>query len=192
MPGFLEESRDALRSLASEAERAFLNPEWRMGSPVALPENVFLKDGARDAGDPSRSFRLNEAVEINGVDREGQMNENRKNGERREREELDGVKKQYPESEGYKVGSEECLRDKDGIIVKDPVTGEKRIVDITVSKDGQVVKMIEVTSPTAPKESQTAKEERIRAAGGDYIKDKDTGELKKIADDVKTEIHRRD
>jgi hypothetical protein len=37
--------------------------------------------------------------------------------------------------------------------------------------------LYEVTSPTADKTAQIAKEDRVRQAGGTYIKDRQTGNL---------------
>ena len=65
-------------------------------------------------------------------------------------------------------------------------------MSVVVVKDGKVVDSIEVTSKTAPKEAQSAKEERIRENGGNYIKDPDTGELIRIPDSVHTRIERRE
>ncbi len=48
-----------------------------------------------------------------------------------------------------------------------------------------------MTSQTADKTEQTAKENRIRENGGNYIKDKD-GNLIEIPADVQTRIERRD
>ena len=60
-----------------------------------------------------------------------------------------------------------------------------------VVKDGKVVDSIEVTSKTADKTEQSAKEERIREAGGNYIRDND-GNLVEIPSYVQTHIERRD
>ena len=71
----------------------------------------------------------------------------------------------------------ECyLRNEQKESVKDPVTGERRRVDTVVIEGGKA-KTYEVTSPTADKADQLAKEVRIRAAGGTYIKDRSTGKL---------------
>ena len=59
-----------------------------------------------------------------------------------------------------------------------------------IVKDGKVVDSIEVTSETADKTGQIAKENRIREAGGNYIKTAD-GSLVKIPDNVHTRIERR-
>ncbi|MDR0363513.1 MAG: hypothetical protein LBH92_00595, partial [Bacteroidales bacterium] len=90
---------------------------------------------------------------------------NKEDGNRREAEVDDELKNKYPESEGYTIEKEVYLRDKDGNIVRDPVTGEARRIDFVVIKDGKVVDSIEVTSKTAPKDEQTAKENRIRENG---------------------------
>ena len=97
----------------------------------------------------------------------------------------------YPESEGYSIVKEAYLRDKDGNVVKDEKTGEARRIDFIVIKDGKVVDSVEVTSKTADKVGQTAKEYRIREAGGNYIKDND-GNLVKMPNYVETRIERRD
>lgn len=115
---------------------------------------------------------------------------NKEEGLRRELEVEKELEKKYPESEGYEIVSEAYLRDSEGKIVRDPVTGEGRRIDFVVVKDGQVVDSIEVTSETADKTSQTAKEERIRAAGGNYIRTNDCS-IVKIPDNVQTIIERR-
>lgn len=177
------------------------------------PENAVRVDAAdRCAGDADDGTRLGEGNTTNKAYKDGeslsagtdslekdnpsekelQMNQNREAGERREKEAVQELKERYPEKEGYKVETEQVLRNENGSVAKDPVTGEKRIVDVVVSKEGKAIRMVEVTSHTAPKDAQMAKEQRIRDAGGNYVKDKDTGDLKWIPDDVTTEVHRRD
>ena len=117
---------------------------------------------------------------------------NKNDGARRENEVEEELKEQYPESEGYVVNKEVYLRDKDGNIAKDPETGESRRIDFVVTdKNGNVVDSVEVTSKTADKTGQSAKEQRIRDNGGNYIRTED-GNLVKIPDDVQTRIERRD
>ena len=115
---------------------------------------------------------------------------NKEEGLRREAEVEEELEKKYPESEGYEIVSEAYLRDSEGKIVRDPETGEARRIDFVVVKDGQVVDSIEVTSETADKTDQTAKEERIRDAGGNYIRTSD-GSLAKYPNDLHTTIERR-
>ena len=118
--------------------------------------------------------------------------QNKADGLAREQEVNEELKEQYPPEQGYEILSEVYLRDKDGNIVKDPVTGKARRIDFVVIKDGKVVDSIEVTSKTADKTEQTAKENRIREAGGNYIYDRDSDRLIKIPDNVHTRIERRD
>lgn len=118
------------------------------------------------------------------------IDDNRRAGDRRESEFKDWLEKQYGANDGYIIEDEVYLRDKDGNIVKDPVTGEARRVDFVVIKDGKVIKSYEVTSPTAPKEDQMAKEARIRENGGNYIRDEETAESIAYDDNVKTEVVR--
>lgn len=120
-----------------------------------------------------------------------QLAENREKGALREDQVRDELDKLYPPEEGYQILEEQYLRDSDGNIVKDTETGEARRIDFVVTKDGEVVKSIEVTSETASKTEQLAKEDRIREDGGTYIRDKQTGELTQMPASVETEVRRR-
>ncbi len=88
---------------------------------------------------------------------------------------------------------EALLRDKDGIPIKDPETGEARRIDFIVTQGKKIIESIEVTSETADKVLQMAKETRIlqEAAknGGAFIRDK-SGELIEFTMDIITEIRR--
>ena len=117
--------------------------------------------------------------------------QNKIDGLRRENEVESELKEKYPEKDGYNIQSEAYLRDKDGKIVQDPVTGEARRIDFVVVKDGKVVDSVEVTSKTADKTGQMEKENRIRENGGNYIRDNDWN-LVRIPDSVQTRIERRD
>lgn len=103
----------------------------------------------------------------------------------------------YPTEQGYNVESELYLRNQDGSIARDPSVQEgnglegTRRLDFVVILNGQVIKSVEVTSETAPKALQSAKEDRIREAGGNYVLDRSTGELVPFAHGVRTQIIRR-
>lgn len=116
--------------------------------------------------------------------------ENKIEGEIREDRFYHGLLKDYASDQGFLIEDEVYLRDKDGNIVKDPITGEARRVDFVVIKDDKVIKSYEVTSLTAPKEDQMGKEGRIREIGGDYMKDNATGKLIQFDDNVTTEVVR--
>ena len=116
---------------------------------------------------------------------------NKQDGLERERTVRNELEAKYPPKEGYEIISEAYLRDENGKIVKDPETGEARRIDFVIAKDGKVVDSVEVTSKTADKTQQSAKENRIREAGGNYIKDS-SGSLVEIPTDVKTRIERKD
>ncbi len=120
-----------------------------------------------------------------------QIEQNRENGALREEKAKQELEDKYPESEGYKIHQQASLRDKEGNILKDSETGESRRVDSMVEKDGIIVKSVEVTSETAPKDLQMAKEQRIRNEGGNYIKDRETGQLIKVPEHIKTGLWRR-
>jgi uncharacterized protein RhaS with RHS repeats len=68
------------------------------------------------------------------------------------------------------------LRNAEGKSVKDPVTDERRRVDTAVIENGQA-QTYEVTSLTADKDAQFAKESNILGAGGTYVRDRTTGDL---------------
>jgi hypothetical protein len=116
---------------------------------------------------------------------------NKLEGTRRENEVGKELEEKYPEDKGYTIIPEALLRDKDGKPVKDPEIGGARRIDFVVlDKDGKVVDSIEVTSITANKTDQSAKESRIRNSGGNYIKT-DDGKLAEIPQNIQTRIERR-
>ena len=120
----------------------------------------------------------------------GEPIQNKIDGLRREDEVEQELKNKYPEEKGYEIISEAYLRDKDGKIVKDSVTGEARRIDFVIVKDGKVIDSVEVTSKTADKTEQSAKEQRIRDNGGNYVRDSN-GNLVEVPKDVQTRIERR-
>jgi RHS repeat-associated protein len=100
-------------------------------------------------------------------------------GDRREAQRLRELKRQFP---GDSVQAEQYLRGADGKIKIDRLTGEARRLDfVVISKDGTRIRRAEeVTSLSATKTAQAAKEGRIRAAGGVYIRDRRTRKLVKL------------
>lgn len=155
--------------------------------------NIGEQSGLLEQMDTIRYGSLEAVVAKNevAIKEASQIELNRIDGAAREAQVLSELEKDYPSEEGYTVQSESYLRNETGEIVKDPVTGEARRIDLVVIKDGQVIKSVEVTSETAPKDVQSAKEDRIREAGGNFVKDQSTGELVQFASGVKTEIVRR-
>ena len=116
--------------------------------------------------------------------------QNKIDGLQREAEVKEDLEEKYPSQEGYEIISEAYLRDADGNIVKDLETGKARRIDFVI-KGEKVIDSIEVTSKTADKSDQLAKESRIRECGGNYIRDND-GNLIKIPRSVQTRVERRD
>lgn len=148
-----------------------------------------------DQSDTGKADETDEADETNNMtdasDSPGKPIQNKIDGLHRESEVRDELEKQYPPEEGYEIISEAYLRDADGNIVKDPETGKARRIDFVVVKDGKVVDSIEVTSKTADKSDQLAKESRIRDNGGNYVRDNNRN-LIKIPSSVQTRVERRD
>lgn len=89
---------------------------------------------------------------------------------------------------------EALIRDVNGIPIKDVITNEARRIDFVVKEGDRILRSIEVTSETAPKTLQTAKELRIleqaKDLGGAFIKDPNTGELIKFDENLVTDIRR--
>ena len=131
----------------------------------------------------------NAVKEVNEI---SQVVKNKWDGIKREEEVLEKLLSKYGQDN---VLREQLLRDKLGKIIIDPVTGAARRIDfIVVEKGGKVLRSIEVTSETASKTVQTAKElrilERARDLGGAFIRDSSTGQLYEFGKDLVTEIVR--
>ncbi len=133
--------------------------------------------------------RLKEVEVRNAKDKAEIVYQNKIEGCAREEKVMDQLKNQYPESQGYSIIREAYLRDKNGNIVIDKETGQARRIDFCVCKNGVVVKSIEVTSQTADKTKQLAKESRIKEQGGVYIRDAN-GNM--VNHKVQTEVKRCD
>lgn len=168
----------------------FLSPEIKVAiSPLSELAKEYKMLPDRVLNSPIENYMHGLHSDINDLD-EGTI-QNKIDGLRREIEVYDELKQKYPETEGYEIVPETYLRDKDGNIVRDPVTGEGRRIDYVVVKDNKVVDSVEVTSPTADKTEQCAKEQRIREAGGNYVKTAD-GSLAEFPSDTQTRIDRRE
>jgi RHS repeat-associated protein len=86
-------------------------------------------------------------------------------------------KKLYPDAS---VQTEQYLRGADGKILKGP-DGTGRRLDVVVIQDGKVVgHPVEVTSMTADKTAQLAKESAIHNSGTVFVRDRTTGNLVEI------------
>jgi RHS repeat-associated protein len=112
----------------------------------------------------------------------------RSEGARRERETHAELKQEHPDAS---VQRERYLRDAEGRVVRDPKTGEGRRIDHVVIKEKKVIRSVETTSLTADKAEQTAKEGRVREAGGTFVRDKETREIVPVPEEVTTEVKRR-
>lgn len=154
-----------------------------LDKPIAKNPEAVRNFAAVTEISPSKDVKDNPEV--------GRPIQNKIDGLRREAEIQAELEKQYPIKRGYAIVPEAYLRDAYGNIAKDPVTGTARRVDFVVVKDGSVIDSIEVTSKTADKTEQLAKETRIRNTGGNYIYDAD-GNLDAYPDNVRTRVERRD
>ena len=172
-------------------EKQDLNEEKQQDNGIPTFKELFERLFSDDFIDGMNSLHETSENDNSEADVEKTPIQNKQDGLRREADVEEELKEKYPPEEGYTIEKEVYLRDKDGNIVRDPITGEARRIDFVVIKDGVVIDSIEVTSKTADKTEQSAKESRIREAGGNYIKDSN-GNLVEIPDSVQTRIERRD
>jgi len=103
--------------------------------------------------------------------------DNYKAGQRRQQQVHQELEKLYP---GASVQDELFLRDKDGNIAVNPKTGKSRRLDHVVIENGQVLDVVETTSLTAEKKNQINHEIKVREGGGEFIRDRRTGELLEV------------
>lgn len=158
-------------------------------------EGGILEKGARacigdEASDIVWKALPEEVGETDNRSKKDIIEQNRINGARREAEVQKELEEKYKAEDGYEIRRQQNLRDKDGNIQKDPETGKKRVLDFVVLKNGKVVESIEVTSYTAEKTKQMAKEDRVREVGGNFIKDS-KGDLVEIPTEIRTRLERR-
>ena len=125
------------------------------------------------------------------LSKESQIEANRISGAAREEAQGDELAREYAGEDGYNIESQCSIRDESGRVVKDPETGEGRRLDFVVIKNGEAVGSYEVTSEGADKTAQLAKEQRICNAGGNFVEDRQSGDLVRFAPGVKTEVVRR-
>jgi len=215
-----ELSRPELRDIGSLREReaaaatdirTSLSPEtYRLESARALSEEDLpasdhnpeagsqtdsLDDSLRDSSARDPEHTVGDA-DVGRETEKPQIVQNKEDGCRREEEAIDALKEQYPEEDGYRILRERDLVDSSGMPVKDPAPGDgkhaegRRIDIVVVDREGKVVDSIEVTSKTAPKDDQMAKEQRIRESGGTFVRDPDTGDLYDISQ-TPTRVERR-
>lgn len=107
------------------------------------------------------------------VQRRQQLDQNRADGTRRQEQYRQEMADIYGEEN---VLTERFLRNANGDVVRDPVTGEGRRLNCVVV-NGQCGYAAEVTSPTVDERQQIRKETNIRNAGGIFVENPRTGEL---------------
>ncbi|SMB87932.1 RHS repeat-associated core domain-containing protein [Pasteurella testudinis DSM 23072] len=99
---------------------------------------------------------------------------NKVDGLAREKRAQDILERRYGKEN---VLRERILRDANGKKVLDPLTNSGRRVDFVVKGKDGVWRPIEITSKTAPKFEQLAKETRISSIGGTFVRNPITKEL---------------
>ncbi len=147
----------AAGGLALSATRAV-----RAGIRTDVQASAFLADQARSVGAPVPRSALNQLA--NGGPT---VQASRIMGKAREEVALAQLQEMYP---GAQILRERMLRNADGSKAIDFGSGQGRRLDFVVVKDGKVLDVVEVTSQTANKRMQLAKEARIREDGGTFIR----------------------
>ena len=132
------------------------------------------------------------AAKLDNIEKKAvQIIKNKADGIAREEKVLKNLTKKFGEDN---VIREAVLRDANGNWIHDLATGEARRIDLIVKQGDKVLKSIEVTSKSADKALQMAKEARIleqaKQLGGAFIKDPITGKLISFGDDIITTIER--
>ncbi len=186
-------------SRSEELEKRDFDPDKRIDADYLQKPKEYseydidkrISVGDREKTAPKDAPVINENISKNEIKEKNEPIKNKQEGLERERKVEEELKSQYPERKGYEILSEVYLRDENGSLVRDPLTGETRRIDFVAIKAGKAVDSIEVTSITADKTEQSAKEERIRANGGNYIRD-NNGNLIEIPSDIHTRIERRE
>ena len=131
--------------------------------------------GSDEAPEGLRSQGQNEGRNLdNAGQAQGTVQDNFEAGRARQERVDTKLKGKFPDAS---VQKEQYLRNMDGSIAKDPVTGEGRRIDSAVIEKGEGKALVETTSKTADKQPQEAKEVRIREGGGTYVRDRRTGKL---------------
>jgi hypothetical protein len=99
-------------------------------------------------------------------------------GIRRQDEVLERLKALFPDKI---IQRENYLRTADGKKAIDPLTGEGRRVDFSVIDPAtRTAKTVEVTGPNVNKALQEGKEKRILDSGGEFVRNRKTGELCRV------------
>lgn len=145
----------------------------------AQGENALPKLSRTDEGNLYSPVKVKSNSKAQGV-------KNKSDGTKREER---VQKKLEGKFKGSSVQREQTLLDMNGkkVVGRD---GTGRKIDHVVIKDGKVTHSIETTSKTTNKVQQSAKEANIRAKGGNFIRDRETGDLVDMPKDVETRIIR--
>lgn len=125
------------------------------------------------------------------VDEISLIHKNKLDGTAREETVLNNLDSYYGKEN---VLREQLLRDASGRPIKDLETNTARRIDFIVIQNDKIIRSIEVTSQTADKTAQIAKESRIleeaAKSGGAFIKNVETGKLIEFPIGLGTEIRR--
>ena len=118
-----------------------------------------------------------------------QVRVNQFEGARREGETLADLQAKYSNAQ---IQQQVYLRTSDGRrAIDEGFTEEGRRLDFVVIQDGKVVDVVETASPTARKSAHFEKEQRIRANGGTFIRNRENRCLLDICEVPTAEDRRR-
>lgn len=182
----------AKEAVEAGAEKA-VKETVETGAKKAVKEaaEAGVEKASKEAAEAGVEKTIKETSE-SGLEKAALVVKNKMDGIAREEKVLEDLAKKYGKDN---VLREQYIRDKFGKIIQDTAEeGGGRRLDFVVKQGKKIIKSFEVTSETADKTLQMAKESRIlehaKEIGGAFIKDINTGELLEFAEDVVTEIVR--
>lgn len=192
-------AKNAVKEVAETGAEKAAKETLEAGTKKAVRETVEsgAEKAAKETIEESANKTAKELAEgtieraDNEIEKLSQIVKNKLEGTAREGKKLEELSAKYGKEN---VIREAYIRDGKGNILKDPLTNEARRIDFVVRDGNRISHSIEVTSETAKKEAQIAKERRIldraKEIGGAFIKDSNTGELIKFPERLVTTIER--
>lgn len=192
-------AKKAVKEVAEESAEKVVKETVETGAKKVVKEvteegaEKAAKEMTEDLSEKTAKEVADAVDNLEVLDKVEQIVKNKMDGIAREEKVLEELLEKHMD-DGAKVIREAYLRDANGNIIKDAVEGTARRIDYVVSKGGKVIESIEVTSESASKTLQMAKESRILEEawknGGAFIKDPDTGMLIEFGKEISTMIRR--
>ena len=172
-----EEGKEAFKNGMKMEAMSRINPLNRLTGKKRTLNSKHNKNSVDSNNGTNLTPRDGDPTPISAKD---QMKKNQADGKRREEQVQNDLKNENPDAS---VQREQYLRDENGQIVKDPLTGEARRVDhAVIDKEKASAQTVETTGTNVDKTKQLEKEQRIREQGGTYVRDRETRDVVPVKD----------